>query len=165
MQVPKRKSEQTIKYHHDPYLSLSKIKELKIKLERILLSRPKLSQEVKLLALDGDFSENAPYQLAKSRLRGLNRRILSIKKQLETAVIITKPKNNYKIGIGGTVEIQYKNIIKRYTILGSNETNPLEGIISYQSPLGAKLLNKQVGDSVDLKQSGEEKIYTIIRIY
>ena len=165
MQVPRRRSERSRQENIDPYISVKKAKELQEKLKRLEEYRTKLAAEVKHLALDGDFSENAPYQLAKSRLRGLNRRMMLIKKQLESAVIIPPSVNKEKVDIGSTVEIQYEETIKRYTILGSAETNPSQGIISYHSPLGSRLLNKKVGDTIKINKQGKEVEYVIIKIY
>jgi len=53
---------------------------------------------------------------------------------------------------------------KSFLILGSEETNPSEGIISHHSPLGAALLGRQVGDKINLKLANRWLKICIIKI-
>jgi len=80
MQIPKRKTHISATVTNDPYLTQDKIAEFKKELDHLIrISRPKASLEVQELSKLGDFSENAAYQIAKGRLRGINRRIMDIK--------------------------------------------------------------------------------------
>lgn len=147
----------------DPMLTSEKAKELQDKLERLKnFSRPRAAEEVKRLAELGDFSENMEYQLAKGRLRGINEGILRLENQLKHAVLIPSQKQTDTVGIGHTVTITNGKTEKAYLILGSSETNPQQGIISHNSPLGAALLGHKIGDSV--KISNNETVYKIIKI-
>jgi transcription elongation GreA/GreB family factor len=56
------------------------------------------------------------------------------------------------------------NSLQRFHILGSSETNPAAGIISYQSPLGAALLGHAVGETITLKIGLSTKLFTIKHI-
>ena len=164
MRVPIRKKENYRQPKPDPYITAAKYQELK---KRLIwyknIKRPRLSQEVQHLASMGDFSENAGYQLAKSRLRNLNNRILAIEEQLKHAQIIN-PSNKDKVEIGSLVTITINKNTKTYRLLGSSETNPSAGIISYSSPLGQALLNHQVGDKIELERQNKKIIYQIIKI-
>src|SRR3989339_346867 len=96
MQTPKRKLG---KYSHlkpDPLLTAGKIIELQNKLKKMKKAQPGLILEVKRLALDGDFSENAAYQIAKGRLRGLNQGMLDIENHLKSAIVIAPQKKYTK---------------------------------------------------------------------
>ncbi|MFH0814829.1 MAG: hypothetical protein V1902_01950, partial [Candidatus Falkowbacteria bacterium] len=78
MRVPTRRAEKNIKNTFDPFITQTKFDELKIKLEKLKKSQPTAISEVQRLAEMGDFSENAAYQMAKGRLRGINQRILEL---------------------------------------------------------------------------------------
>ncbi|MCF7820161.1 MAG: GreA/GreB family elongation factor [Candidatus Pacebacteria bacterium] len=165
MQVPKRKSEQRkIRSKLDPYLSQLKYQKLTQELKELQKKQPILASEVKRLASDGDFSENAGYQLAKSQLRGLNNKILFVENQLKHAIIIENKNSEGKIQIGSQVVLEKNDQETTYTILGSSESNPTEGIISHLSPLGARLIGKKVGDKITLNTKDKEQAYTVKQV-
>jgi len=86
----------------DPLITGWKFDELKKKLETLKkVSQPKASNEVARLAEMGDFSENAAYQMAKGRLRGINNTIARLENQINHAVIIKTQDQKDTIEIGG----------------------------------------------------------------
>src|SRR5680860_50273 len=118
MQTPYRRKETYVKPKPDPYLTEAKFIELKNKLERMKASHPKLATEVKRLAEMGDFSENAGYQDAKGKLRGLNQRILETEDMLKKAEIIEVNHIVETVQVGHFVTLESKNEKKTYQILG-----------------------------------------------
>ena len=166
MRVPTRKGDKIIKEPKDYYISLRKYKELESKLILMLTKRPILANEVKRLAEMGDFSENAGYQLAKSSLRGLNRRIDETQDMINKAEIIEASLNLDTVNIGQTVSLinNQDGSIKSFKILGGSESNPALGIISHLSPLGSALLGKNIGDIVKSGLGEKQKSYQIISI-
>ncbi|MDD4901451.1 MAG: GreA/GreB family elongation factor [Patescibacteria group bacterium] len=165
MRLPIRKPGKYTHLKPDQNLTEAKYNELKNKLDRLLLNRPRLAEEVKQLAELGDFSENAAYQIAKGRLRGVNQRILEIEDQLRRAVIIRPNRHSNIVQLGSSVTIATANRTKTFLILGSAETNPGRGIISSRSPLGAGLMGKMAGDKIKIKLAGQEEVeYKIIKI-
>ena len=161
MRVPIRKGDPKMFAKVDPAMTIEKYEELKSKLEFMKkVKRPREAEEVKRLALMGDFSENAGYQLAKGRLRGLNQRILDLENLLGRAEII-KPTKDGVIRLGSFVTIEREGKTKRYQILGTAETNPQAGVISHNSPLGSALMNKKVGDLVTIEINSRSAQYLI----
>ena len=164
MRVPIRKSE---KYTHlaiDPHMTREKFDELTQKLARMKQSRPALAKEVARLAENGDFSENAEYQIAKGKLRGLNQRMEETKSHLNQAVIIPVGLKGGKVQMGSTVTVESNRSQKAFRILGSSEAKPERGIISYQSPIGAALLGKRAGEEVTVQTNKGETTYTVVRV-
>lgn len=164
MRVPIRKGDPRLDKKIDPAMTEAKYHELQKKLDfwkRV--KRPEEAEEVKRLALMGDFSENVGYQVAKGRLRGLNQRILDLENLLGKAEII-KPQNNGTVQLGNWVTIERDGKIKTYQILGTTETNPTSGTISYSSPIGAALMNKSVGETIKIELTDKEVFYKIIKI-
>lgn len=164
MQVPYRKPGKYSQIPGDPTMTQKKFLELQKKLERLKASQMPAAKEVSRLAELGDFSENVEYQLAKGKLRGINQGILNIEKQLNTANIIQAPRQYERVEVGHTVTIESDGTQKHYTILGSTETNPAQGIISQHSPIGSALLGKKIGERVKVVIAGREVEYIIIHI-
>jgi transcription elongation factor GreA len=110
-------------------------------------------------------------------LRGINQRILEIEDILKRAEIIRPDENKEIVGLGHLVTIEINSKIadqivgnqvasprKTYQILGSAETNPARGIISHNSPLGAALLGRRVGDIIEVGVAGKITAYKIVKI-
>jgi len=164
MQIPYRKPGKFSQIKSDPLITEAKFEELKRKLEKLKKTRPEAASEVARLAELGDFSENAEYQLAKGRLRGINNAILRTEAELNRAEIISPNKNTDTVQIGHTVTVEHEGQQKTFHILGSAETNPTKGIISHNSPIGAALMGHGVGDEIDVKLAGKSVQYTIRKI-
>lgn len=163
MQLPKRKPGKYTNLPNDPLMTGHKFAELKKDLEKLLAKRPKAASEVARLAELGDFSENVEYQMAKGRLRGINNAILKLERQIADANIIAPP-DAEQVHVGSTVTVEVNGKEKTYTILGSSETDPTKGIISHTSPIGAALLGKKKGDTINVTIREGTVEYTILDI-
>lgn len=163
MRIPIRKPGKYADLHRDPHMTQEKFDELQQQLTRLLRARPEAANEVKRLAEMGDFSENAAYQLAKGRLRGLNQRIMEITDHLKQSKIIY-PAVSGIIQLGSTVTIEQGGKQQTFQILGPTETNPVRGIISHKSPLGAALAGKQAGDTVQFKIGSEVREVRVVQV-
>ncbi|MCD4694082.1 GreA/GreB family elongation factor [bacterium] len=165
MRVPIRKPGKYTHLKTDPNITEDKYIRLKNELKNLKeIKRPPAIREVKRLALLGDFSENAAYQIAKGKLRGINGRILKIEDRLIRAEIIKKPKGNKFVQLGHFVTIEKSGQEKTYQILGSSETKPGSGTISHLSPLGKSLMGKSIGDIAEIKLPEKSVKYKIIKI-
>lgn len=164
MRTPIRKTDRYIRAKQDAYITLNKYQELGANLEKLeKIVRPRLAKEVKKYAEDGDFSENAAYQIAKGKLRGINQRILDIQDILKRAEII-ETSDNSSVQLGCSVIVEVNGNKKTYQILGSTETDPAKGIISRSSPIGTALVNKRVGNVAEVKVGDKKIKYKIIEI-
>lgn len=163
MQLPKRKPPTYNPFQTDPLLTKEKFAELQNKLNRLLADRPRQADEVHRLAQNGDFSENAEYQMAKGKLRGMNDMIDRLQYQLDHSEII-EVSDAATVQIGHTVVVVSNGTQRAYHLLGSTETNPQAGVISHNSPIGSALIGHRVGDVVRIKLPSKEIEYTIISI-
>lgn len=161
---PIRKSSKFTHAKLDPHLTTVKLGELKVKLQRLKDAHPHAAEEVKRLAEMGDLSENAAHSIAKGRLRGINQRILELEDQLKHAEVITPAKNAAAVQLGHRVTIEIKGKQISYLILGSSETDPGQGVISHNSPIGSALLGHQVGDSVNFQSASQDIECRIVAI-
>lgn len=164
MRLPNRKPGKYTFPKFDATMSAEKLAELQAKLAQVKKVLPQAIKETQQYGENGDFSENAEYQIAKGRLRGLNRALEELQYQIAHAEIIPAPLNNAAVHIGHRVTIRLNDRESTFKILGSSETNPSAGIISYQSPLGAALLDHKIGEVVEIKTGGSTTSCTIIAI-
>jgi transcription elongation factor GreA len=165
MRVPIRKAGNLPQLRFDPRMSQEKYDELTAKLAHWKKTvHPRLAEEVRRSGQFGDFSENAEYQIAKGKLRGLNNRIDELQTLLNKAQIIKPNKNADRVELGHFVTIEVNGKQIRYQLLGSTQTNPTKGIISTHSPLGQALLNKQVNDTIFVTLPNKTISYKIVSI-
>ncbi|MFZ4648092.1 MAG: GreA/GreB family elongation factor [Patescibacteria group bacterium] len=165
MRVPTRRADKLPRQKPDPSLTPEKFQELSATLKNLLeVKRPREASEVKRLAEMGDFSENAGYQMAKSRLRGINKRIDDISDLLKRAEIINPSNTSGIIELGNLITLERAGKQKKYRLLGSAETDPQNGVISHNSPLGNALLGKKVNDQVQVILEERTIEYKVISI-
>jgi len=119
--------------------------------------RPEVVQVVSWAASNGDRSENGDYLYGKKRLREIDRRMRFLTKRLEVAEVVnpaTQP-NKDQVFFGATVEYSDKvGETFRVTIVGVDEAEPLQGRISWISPVARALLKAHEGDTVTLRTPG-----------
>lgn len=164
MRTLDRKIDKIPRPSSDPLMTQAKFDELKRKLDKLKNSQPKAAAEVSRLAELGDFSENAEYQMAKWKLRGINYNILKIQAELDKAEIISNNHSNKSVQIGHRVTVLKDGKEIEYQILGSSESDPKNGIISYTSPIGLALMNHSVGDEIEVKLTSKNIFYKILKI-
>ena len=102
----------------------------------------------------GDLSENFEYHAAKREQARLLGRIRFMQRVLEhTRVIDTSRLGSDKVGLLSKVEMTNlrSNARMTYTIASPHEANLREGKISIKSPIAQALLNKKVGDVVEVR--------------
>jgi transcription elongation factor GreA len=126
----------------------------------------KLPKELEAARAHGDLSENAEYEAAKARQDYVRSRI----GQLETRVrelsmynISSIPHDVVAYGSRVTVEDDAGEAIA-YVIVFPEEVDAGRGQISLSSPLGRALLNKSVGDEVEVQTPSGKRSYQIVRL-
>lgn len=116
--------------------------------------RKEIAEKIKVARSYGDLSENSEYDDAKNEQAILEARIVTIEATLKNAVLINEDDiTNEHIHIGSKIKVENIKMGKTfdYKIVGSNESNPREGKISDESPMGVALLGKKVGDVVEVE--------------
>lgn len=116
--------------------------------------RKEIAEKIKVARSYGDLSENSEYDDAKNEQAILEARIVTIEATLKNAVLIDESDMNTEhIHIGSKIKVENIKMGKtfEYKIVGSNESNPREGKISDESPIGIGLLGKKVGDVVEIE--------------
>jgi len=111
----------------------------------------------------GDLSENAEYNEAKEAQSLNEARIAELEKQIREATVVSGTKTS-KVQIGSRIKVQSNNTIQEFTIVSSNESNPLEGKISDESPLGRAFINHCAGENVEIELPDKKVNYKILAI-
>ncbi|MCX6703059.1 MAG: transcription elongation factor GreA [Candidatus Wolfebacteria bacterium] len=112
----------------------------------------------------GDLSENSEYIDAKDSQAKLETRIFELEEMIRNAVLIRKSKSKDVVAIGSTVKVQKNGKNTKYTIVGSEESNPVMNLISNESPLGKAFLTKKVGDAFEVQVPSGKIKYKVLSI-
>lgn len=118
------------------------------------IERPKASAAIAEARDKGDLSENAEYDAAKEAMAHLEDKINQLKITIADAKIIDKSRlSSDAVQLLSKVEMTNLNTNTRmtYTIVGESEADLKAGKISIQTPIAQGLLNKKVGDEVEVK--------------
>ena len=149
-------------------LTYEGLKKLEDELENLKVNRRKeVAAKIKEAREQGDLSENAEYDAAKDEQRDIEARIEEIEKILKDAEVYVEEEADLgKVSIGCMVKIldmEY-NEENEYKVVGATEANILKGKISNESPVGAALIGKKIGDVFEVEtQVGTEK-YKVLDI-
>jgi transcription elongation factor GreB len=127
---------------------------MKAELLRLLdVDRPEVVRVVAWAASNGDRSENGDYLYGKKRLREIDRRIRFLTKRLDRAEVVDPVvhQGNDQVFFGATVTYRQSDGTERtVTISGIDEVDPLNGRISWISPVAKALIKAREGDTVSL---------------
>ena len=127
--------------------------------------RAEIAQRLKAAIAMGDLSENSEYDEAKNAQAFLEGRILQLEQQIRTAQVIEKVATD-RVDVGSTVLIEdmEEHLQEKVTIVGSTESNPFEGRISNESPVGRALMGAKAGDTVEAEAPNGVLKYKVISI-
>jgi transcription elongation factor GreB len=149
------------------YLTRDGAAKLSDELKRLLhVERPKVVQEVSEAAAQGDRSENAEYIYGKKRLREIDRRVRYLTRRLENARIVQNEGADHDtVRFGAMVTVVDEDgQRRRYQLVGPDEVSPVDGRVSYESPVGRALLRHRIGDIVVVKRPAGELELEVVSI-
>lgn len=143
------------------------LKKLEDELQELKIVRRKdVAARIKDAREQGDLSENAEYDAAKEEQAEIETRITLVEKMLRNVEVIDEDELDADvISIGSRVKVK-DDIFgeQEYTIVGSTESDPLNGRISNESPLGIALLSHKPGDEITVDTPGGSTKYQILEI-
>jgi transcription elongation factor GreB len=131
------------------------------------VERPSVVQTVSWAASNGDRSENGDYIYGKRRLREIDRRLRFLTKRLEIShvVDVAQSASHEQVFFGATVEyLDGHDELVTVTIVGRDEVDPLNGRISWVSPVARALLKAREGDSVTLQTPNGPETLEVVSI-
>ncbi len=131
--------------------------------ERKTTLRREISERIARAKEQGDLSENAEYTDARDQQAFNEGRIIELEALVKRAVIVNRSNNNL-VGLGSVIRVETEGQQKEFTIVGSEEADPLKGRISNESPLGQVFVGKKVGDVVELNLPRGVVRYSLVAI-
>jgi transcription elongation factor GreA len=150
------------------YLTPEGVKKLRDELNHFLnVKRPALAERLHHAIQQGDLSENADYQTAKEEQGFVEGRIQELESMLLDAVVIDNsqvPKDQVGLGSRVTVKEEGEDETETYVIVGAAESDPTQGRISNESPIGQALIDRKVGDRVTVNAPAGDMVFVVTEI-
>ena len=128
--------------------------------------RPDVATRIHLATEGGGTVDNAEYEEVKNEQAFVEGRIRDLEQLLNNAIVAERsPESEGQVQFGSAVTVKTeRGQNRRYQLVGSAEARPLEGKISNESPVGQALLDRRVGDVIEVSTpSGVQKL-TIVAI-
>ena len=149
-------------------MSQARFDELSQELNYLKTTRSdEVAEQIKVARGFGDLSENSEYDEAKNEQGKLYSRIAELEEILQHVVIVDEsnaPTNVVTIGCKVTVADTNGKELPAYKIVGSQEADPMHGIISEESPFGKALIGAKEGDTVTVEAPRGAINYTVRKI-
>ena len=148
-------------------MSQERYDQLKEELHYLQTTREKeVADQIKEARSFGDLSENSEYDEAKTEQGKLYSRIAEVENLIENAEIIERSYETGKVVIGSTVRVHDldEDFEEEYTIVGSQEADPMSGRISDDSPFGRGLMGHVVGETVSVEAPAGMLRFKILEI-
>ena len=131
------------------------------------VERPQVVATVSWAASNGDRSENGDYIYGKKRLRQIDSRVRFLRKRLEAVRVVdpTTRATLERVMFGATVTYEREDGRQvTVTIVGRDEIDPSNGLISMDSPVGRALMNKPLDGQASVRTPAGEEILEIVEI-
>ncbi len=129
--------------------------------------RPEVVREVSAAAELGDRSENAAYIYGKKRLRNIDSRLRYLRKKIDGVKVVDVaqivPTDHVRFGAIVVVE-NSKGETRIWRLVDREESEPSQGRISVQSPIGQALMGKEEGDDVSVRTPKGIQEYEVIEV-
>ena len=126
-----------------------------------------LPKEIRVARAHGDLSENAEYHAAKERQGFVNARIGQLKKRLGDLGMLNLtniPRDRAGYGSRLTVLDTQRDIKIEYKLVSTEEADAEHGLISTTSPIGKALLNRKVGDEIEVATPAGKKEFEVVHL-
>ena len=132
-----------------------------------VVKRKEVAEKIKEAREQGDLSENAEYDAAKDEQRDIETRIEEIEKILKNAEVVDEDEIALDgVSIGCSVrlyDVEFEEEVE-YQIVGSTEADSLNFKISNESPVGAALIGRKVGEIVEVETQVGALVFRILEI-
>ena len=143
-----------------------KLKEELARLKSV--ERHAVIQAISEARAQGDLSENAEYEAAKDKQGFIEGRILEIESKLAAAQIIDPSTLDAegRVVFGSTVDLEEEETGAKvtYQIVGDDEADLKQGLVSISSPIARALIGKTSGDIAEVQAPGGPKSYEIMAV-
>ncbi len=146
------------------YITKEGLEKLKLERKELMEVRiPLVAKRILDARNDGDISENAEYEQAKQEQSRIEAKIAELEDIIKNAKISDGTKGS-GITVGSKVKVHVEGEESEFHIVGALEADPGKNKISHESPIGAALLGKSVGDKIEIDAPIGKITYTILAV-
>ena len=139
--------------------------DLKIEHEDLLKNKkPKAIERLSKARSMGDLSENSEYTAAKEELAFVEGRVREIEEILDNANVVENNQAGDQVQVGSSVTVEANGNTESFQIVGEFEADPMNKKLSQNSPIGMALINKKIGDLVEVDIPAGKIRYKIVEI-
>jgi transcription elongation factor GreA len=124
--------------------------------------RPEIAEKIQLAKEHGDLRENAEYHDAREEQAFVEGRINEINSIIRESQVVEINKDGKSVSLGSVVKVKAEDKDLEYAIVGTNEADPMKGLISCESPLGQALMGKNIGDKVTVELPRGPVVYEVV---
>ena len=131
------------------------------------VERPAIINALEEARTHGDLSENAEYHAAKERQAFIEGRLMELEDRVSRAQVIDpRSLSGDVVRFGATVTLADEDTDEEstYQIVGEDEGDIRNGLLSLTSPLARAMIGKETGDSIEVTAPGGSKAYEIMKV-
>ncbi|HLY57111.1 MAG TPA: transcription elongation factor GreA [Stellaceae bacterium] len=131
------------------------------------IDRPAIIKAIAEAREHGDISENAEYHAARERQSFIEGRVIELEDKIARADVIDVSKlNGSVVKFGATVVLADEETDEENTfqLVGEDEADIKQGLLSVTSPLGRALIGKSHGENVEVSTPRGSKAYEIVKV-
>lgn len=128
------------------------------------IKRREIAERIERAKELGDLSENAEYSEAKDAQALNEGRVMELTNTLKNVTVVNSSCPKDEVCMGSTVTVTSAGKEKVYTLVSFNEADPINGMISNESPLGLAFLSRKKGESVKVETPKGSVEYKIVKV-
>ena len=130
------------------------------------VKRVEVSKKIGIAREFGDLSENAEYEAAREEQTQIESEIREMEEILLTCQVVDGKTVGGVVSVGSTVKLYDEEFDEElvYKVLGSTESDPANGIISNNSPVGSALMGHKTGETIKVRTDAGEIVYKILEV-
>lgn len=128
------------------------------------VKRKEIARRIEEAKEYGDISESSEYEDAKNEQALVESKILELELMIKNSSLIRDSRIKDRVGYGSEVMVKINNSIKSFKIVGSAESDPARGYISYNSPIAKALFGLKKGDAAEVEAPSRTIYYKIVEI-
>ncbi len=133
-------------------------------LELETTGREQIASRLDLIRQQPIDEEDYPFADVYEDQESLEQKIFEIKDILKNSEIINNKEKHTKVELGSKVKVSFEKFQEVYTIVSSVEADPLNKMISDDSPIGHALLGAKIGDTIEVKIGNVNKTFRVLKI-
>ena len=139
----------------------------KLEAELKSVKRKEIADKIKVALSFGDLSENSEYDEAKNEQAIVEARIATLEQMLKNVKVLDEADlSSDMVHVGSRVKVYDMEFEEEvlYQVVGSTESDPVQGKISDESPVGKALLGHKAGDIVEVETPSGSAKYEILEL-